>query len=98
MTSGWRTPSHPTVTTTVATPTAAPPAQTSARSSSGPRPPTHRPRSTPRPTACRSGLDDQGDDHRPAAVALADPAADDPPHHLLQLVDVAHAAGGGLGQ
>ena len=35
-----------------------------------------------------SGLDHDRDDHRPAAVGLVDPAADDPAHGLLELVGV----------
>ena len=38
-----------------------------------------------------SGLDDHRDDHRPAAVRVADPAADDPADRLLQLVGVVGA-------
>ena len=43
-------------------------------------------------------LDDDRDDHRPAPVALVDPAPDHAPHDLLQLVGVADAAGRRLGQ
>ena len=43
-----------------------------------------------------SDLEDDRQDHRAAAVGVVDPAADDPPHDLLELVRVAHAFGGRL--
>src|SRR4051812_1813778 len=41
----------------------------------------------------RLHLDDERDDHRPAPVVVADPAADHPPHPLRDLVRVTDAVG-----
>src|SRR4051794_27221341 len=94
----------------VAAPTTRPPASTTVRSSSRParertvtrgRYPTARgPRrgSAAPPQRPASGLDHQRNDHRSPPVALVHPPAHDPADHLLQLVDVADAARGGLGE